>query len=223
MQSQLSLQFLFGIKWLHCATLHFVNLITCSLPQCSKSTVGNLLHLDSFTCHAILLHPNLENYSAAFIEKVLLFEAQIPDTDLTYVVRPLVRVDQDPGKEHQWILKQVFATYCIAIALQLCQFVSTRKSTQSLHEQQFCGRRNFWSWFSSITSPLAINLAEGGVVGDVVLAGGLQLPGLLRLLAPLVELVALADSAHHDQVHKAGLTSNVIHFTWLIISMISTT
>ena len=70
MQSQLSLQFLFGIKWLHCATLHFVNLITCSLPQCSKSTVGNLLHLDSFTCHAILLHPNLENYSAAFIEKI---------------------------------------------------------------------------------------------------------------------------------------------------------
>ena len=66
---------------------------------------------------------------------------------------------------------------------------------------------------SQHNSPLAINLAEGGVVGDVVLAGGLQLPGLLRLLAPLVELVALAHSAHNDQAHKAGLTSNVIHFT----------
>ena len=70
--SSLSLQLLFGIKWLHCATLHFVDLITCSLPRCSKSTVGNLLHLDSFTCHAILLQPNLENYSAAFIEKIFL-------------------------------------------------------------------------------------------------------------------------------------------------------
>ena len=72
MQSQLSLQFLFGIKWLHCATLHFVNLITCSLPQCSKSTVGNLLHLDSFTCHAILLHPNFGKLFCSFYWKDLL-------------------------------------------------------------------------------------------------------------------------------------------------------
>ena len=219
MQSQLSLQFLFGIKWLHCATLHFVNLITCSLPQCSKSTVGNLLHLDSFTCDAILLHSNLDNYSAAFIEKIFCSALwAIPDTDLTYVVRPLVRVDQDPGKEYQWILNNqiAFVTYCKSSPVEWIVIHKEIHAVTAWKKKQFCGRRHFWSRFSCITSPLAINLAEGGVVGDVVLAGGLQLPGLLRLLAPLIELVALAHSAQHNQGHKAGLSSNVIHFSWLI-------
>ena len=36
-------------------------------------------------------------------------------------------------------------------------------------------------------------------MGDVVLAGGLQLSAGRSLLAPLIELVALAHSADHSQ------------------------
>ena len=50
------------------------------------------------------------------------------------------------------------------------------------------------------TSPLAVNFAEGGEVGDVVLAGRLEVTGGSRLIVPpLVELITLA---HSDKCHR---------------------